>query len=119
LPQAVGSTNASLLQISPRLEEAARNLGRKPGQVLTAITLPLIRPGLLTGVALVFLTGMKELPATLLLSPTGFDTMATQIWGFTQEAFFARASLPALMLVFISATAVWLILAQEEKYARR
>lgn len=119
LPQAVGSTNASLLQVSPRLEEAARNLGRSPMQVLSSITMPLIRPGLLTGLALVFLTAMKELPATLLLGPTGFSTMATRIWDATAEAFFARASVPALLLVLISAVAVWLILSQEEKRARR
>ncbi len=119
LPQAVGSTNASLLQVSPRMEEAARILGRTPGQVLASITVPLIRPGLLTGLALVFLTAMKELPATLLLGPTGFSTMATRIWDSTAEAFFARASVPALLLVIVSALAVWLILAQEEKRAGR
>lgn len=119
LPQAVGSTQASLLQISPRLEEAARSLGRSPWQVLTSITVPLVRPGLLTGLALVFLTGMKELPATLLLGPTGFNTLATRIWGATSEAFFTRASMPALLLVLVSAISVWLILSQEDKYARR
>jgi len=119
LPQAVGSTRASMLQVSPRLEEAARNLGRTPLQTLTSITAPLVRPGLLTGLALVFLTAMKELPVTLLLGPTGFSTMATQIWSTTQEAFFARASVPALLLVAVSAVAVWLILSQEEKKARR
>jgi iron(III) transport system permease protein len=119
LPQAVGSTRASLLQVSPRLEEAARNLGRTPLQTLTSVTVPLVRPGLLTGLALVFLTAMKELPVTLLLGPTGFSTMATQIWSTTQEAFFARASVPALLLVAVSAVAVWLILSQEEKKALR
>jgi iron(III) transport system permease protein len=118
LPQAVGSTRASLLQVSPRLEEAARNLGRTPLQTLTSITVPLVRPGLLTGLALVFLTAMKELPATLLLGPTGFRTMATRIWDFTAEAFFAQAALPALILVLVSAAAVWLILSQEEKSPR-
>jgi iron(III) transport system permease protein len=119
LPQAVGSTRASLLQVSPRLEEAARNLGRTPAQVLVSITTPLVKPGLLTGLALVFLTGMKELPATLLLGPTGFQTLATRTWGATEEAFFARAAAPALLLVLVSALSVWLILAQEEKGLRR
>jgi iron(III) transport system permease protein len=118
LPQAVGSARASLLQISPRLEEAARSLGRSPRQVLMSITGPLLRPGLSTGLALVFLTGMKELPATLLLAPTGFHTLATRIWSATEDAFFARAAAPALLLVLVSAAAVWLILAQEEKGAR-
>jgi iron(III) transport system permease protein len=115
LPQAFGSSRASLLQLSPRLEEAARSLGRTPWQVLTSVTAPLLKPGLLTGLALVFLTGMKELPATLLLGPTGFQTLATRIWGATEEAFFARAAAPALLLVLVSAIAVWIILAQEEK----
>jgi iron(III) transport system permease protein len=119
LPQAVGSTRASLLQVSPRLEEAARNLGRTPIQTLSAITVPLIRPGLLTGLALVFLTAMKELPATLILGPTGFNTLATRIWDTTTEAFFAQAAVPALLLVFVSALAVWIILHQEEKKTRR
>ena len=119
LPQAVGSTRASLLQVSPRLEEASRSLGRTPFQALTSITVPLMRPGLVTGLALVFLTAMKELPATLLLGPTGFNTLATRIWGSTEEAFFTQASGPALLLVLVSAVAVWLILSQEEKNAHR
>lgn len=119
LPQAIGSARASLLQVSPRLEEAARCLGRTPHQTLTSITIPLLKPGLLTGLALVFLTGMKELPATLLLGPTGFDTLATRIWGATEQVFFAQAAAPALLLVLVSAVSVWLILTQEEKGLRR
>ncbi len=115
LPQAFGSSRASLLQLSPRLEEAARSLGRTPWQVLTSITAPLLKPGLLTGLALVFLTGMKELPATLLLGPTGFHTLAIRIWAATGEAFFTRAAAPALLLVLVSAISVWIILSQEEK----
>ncbi len=115
LPQAIGSTRSSLLQVSPRLEEASRNLGRTPLHTLATVTVPLVRPGLMTGLALVFLTAMKELPATLLLGPTGFNTMATRIWDSTAEAFFAQASVPALLLVLVSGVAVWLILSQEEK----
>lgn len=119
LPQAVGSTRASLLQVSPRLEEASRNLGRTPLQTLSSVTVPLIRPGLLTGIALVFLTAMKELPATLILGPTGFSTLATRIWDTTAEAFFTQASIPSLLLVMVSAIAVWIILAQEDKKSPR
>lgn len=119
LPQAIGTTRTSLLQISPRLEEAARSLGRTSGQTLTSITIPLLKPGLLTGLALVFLTGMKELPATLLLGPTGFQTLATRIWSATEQVFFARAAAPALLLVLVSAISIWIILAQEEKGLRR
>ena len=80
LPAAVGATQASLRQVSPRLEEAARGLGRTPWQAFSSVTLPLLWRGVGAGAALVFLTAMKELPATLLLSPIGFDTLATTIW---------------------------------------
>jgi len=71
--------------------------------VLTTITLPLIVPGVLSGFALVFLTTMKELPATLILAPIGFETLAVRVWSASSEAFFARAALPALVLIAISA----------------
>ncbi len=103
LPQALGSIRASLLQVPPSLEEAARGLGRAPLWVLATITLPLVRPGLWGGAALVFLTAMKELPATLLLGPTGYDTLATEIWANASEALFTQAAAAALLLILIAA----------------
>lgn len=102
LPQAVGSERASLLQVSPKLEEAGRSLGKRPAHVFRRITLPLVRPGLLAAGAMVFLTAMKELPTTLILSPIGFDTLAVQIWSNISEAFFARAAAPTLLLILLS-----------------
>ena len=102
LPEAVGSLQTSLLQLHPQLEEAGRSLGRQPLYVFRKITLPLIRPGVIAGAGLVFLTAMKELPATLILAPFGFKTLATDIWGAISEAFFARAAAPALLLILIS-----------------
>jgi iron(III) transport system permease protein len=102
LPQALGSIRSSLLQVSPSMEEAARSLGRTPLQVLASITLPLLRPGILAGFALVFLTAMKELPATLLLSPIGFKTLATTTWTAAAEGFFAEAAASALLLLVVS-----------------
>lgn len=113
LPQAVGSVGSTLEQISPRLEEAARSLGLTRPLVALRVTVPLLRPGILTGAALVFLTTIKELPATLLLGPTGFNTLATQIWSATAEAFFARAAMPALLLLLISALSIFTILSQD------
>ncbi len=113
LPQALGSVQTSLLQLNPRLEEAARSLGMGPREAFLRVTLPLLRPGLVAGAALVFLTTMKELPATLLLGPTGFTTLATQIWSATDEAFFARAAAPALILLLTSAASIFLILGRE------
>src|SRR3546814_4190809 len=85
LPQALGVIRASLLQVNPRLEEASRLLGHGPVATLWKVVVPLARPGMMAGGALVFLTCMKELPATLLLAPTGYPTLATQVWGATSD----------------------------------
>jgi iron(III) transport system permease protein len=102
LPAAVGATQASLRQVSPRLEEVARGLGRTPMLAFVSVTLPLLYRGVAAGAALVFLLAMKELPATLILSPIGFKTLATAIWSASEEAFFARAAAPALLLVLVA-----------------
>lgn len=102
LPQAMGSMRSSLLQVNPELEEASRSLGRGPMATFTRVVLPLARPGVLAGAALVFLTIMKELPATLLLAPTGYPTLATQVWSATSEALFGRAAGPALALIVLA-----------------
>lgn len=102
VPQAVGATRTSLLQVPRSLEEAGRSLGHSTTGVLQRVTLPLLRPGLLAGAALVFLTVMKELPVTLILSPLGFRTLATAVWGNISEAFFAQAAAPALALILLS-----------------
>lgn len=115
LPQAFGSVRTSLLQVHPSLEETARSLGRTPLQVLRDITLPLVRPGLAAGAALVFLTTMKELPATLLLAPLGFDTLATEVWSAVSEAFFARAAVPALLIMVASAAPMAFLILREER----
>jgi iron(III) transport system permease protein len=117
LPQATGTVRTSLLRMSPRLEEAARSMGASRRRTIGRITLPLLRPGIWTGAALVFLSTMKELPATLLLGPTGFTTLATQIWSATEEAFFTRAAFPSLILVAVSALSIAIILGQEERDA--
>lgn len=114
LPQAVGATRAALLQARPSIEEAARSLGRGPLSVMRTVTIPLARSGIVAGAALVFLTTMKELPATLLLGPTGFGTLATQVWSASSEAFFARAAAPALLLILLSAPPLYLLTIREK-----
>lgn len=118
MPLAVGTLRSSLLSINPQMEDAARSLGLGQIRVLAKITLPLARPGLLTAAALVMLTTMKELPATLLLAPIGFRTLATQVWSNTNDAFFAQAAVPAIILVVISALLVTIILSQERPRER-
>jgi iron(III) transport system permease protein len=103
LPQALGTTRAGFLQINPRTEEAGRSLGRSPVYVFFRVTLPQLLPGMSAAGALVFLTVIKELPATLLLSPIGFDTLAVQVWSLSSEAYFTRAAFAASVLVLISA----------------
>jgi iron(III) transport system permease protein len=114
LPEASATTRTGLLKISPRLEEAARSLGLNRRQTVVRVTIPLLRPAIWAGFALVFLSTIKELPATLLLGPTGYTTLATQIWSATAEAFFTRAAAPALILLAVSALSIMLILRLEE-----
>jgi len=113
LPQAVGSTRASILRVSPALPEAARSLGRSPLGAFRSVTLPLIAPGQVGGAALVFLTVMKELPATLMLRPAGFETLVTFVWRAERSAAYGSAALPALVLVLVSACSMLVILSME------
>jgi iron(III) transport system permease protein len=113
LPLAVGIARASTLQVSPRVEEAARSLGRTPLAVLRTVTGPLIGSAVIAGAALVFLTAMKELPATLILAPIGFETLATEIWKATSVGFFERGAIPSLVLLAISAVPLYLLTGRE------
>ena len=103
LPQAVGAVRAALLQVSPRVEEASRTLGRSGPTTAVSVTLPLAAPGIGAGATLVFLTVMKELPVTLLLRPTEWDTLATAIWGASSGGAYGKAAAPALLLILLAA----------------
>jgi iron(III) transport system permease protein len=118
LPQALAAVKSALANVPPALEEAGRSLGRSPAGVLRSVTLPLVTPGLLVGAALVFLTAMKELPATLILRPTGFETLATAIWAASSEGIYSEAALPALILVVVSALPVYLLVIRPVLEAR-
>jgi iron(III) transport system permease protein len=113
MPEALGATRSSLLQVNPSTEDAARSLGAGQTRTFLRVTTPQIAPGVAAGMVLVFLTAMKELPVTILLSPIGFDTLATEIWSATSEAFFTRAALPSLLLLAISGLAVLIMLRRE------
>jgi len=109
LPLAIGPIATALGQVSPRVEEAARNLGRSQLTVFRTITAPLVRGGVFAGAALVFLHAIKELPATLILAPTGFETLATEIWEQTTFGFYEASAIPALVLVAIAAPPLYLL----------
>ena len=108
-PLALSGLDTALARVSPHVEEAARGLGRGPVATAWLVTVPLARSGALAGAALVFLSAMKELPATILLRPIGFDTLATEIWGATQVGAYSRASVPALLLIVLSAPLLWFV----------
>lgn len=115
LPLSIGATRSALTQVNPRLEEAGRSLGCRPWAVTARITAPLARGGILAGMALVFLSTMKELPTTLLLAPTGYRTLATDIWMASAEARLAQVGLPGLMLVAASALGLFIVLRQSDR----
>ena len=110
LPAALGASRASLLQVSPKLEEASRGLGRGQYRTFASVTLPLMRPGIVAGAAVVFLLTMKELPATLILGPIGFQTLATSIWSATEAALFTQAAAQALLLIAASSVPMAILL---------
>jgi iron(III) transport system permease protein len=115
LPQAMHPLRDGLRTTSPSLEEAARTLGRSPVAAFRQVTVPLLRPAVVASAALVFLTTAKELPMTLILAPTGFSTLATQVWSAVGEGFYARAAPSALLLVALSVGSVALLLRGEER----
>lgn len=107
LPQALSGARDAFGRVDPTLERAARSLGAPPATALRRVTLPLVAPGLLAGSTLVFLSTMKELPATLLLRPIGYDTLATEVWSATEASAYSGAALPALALIVLSAPVVY------------
>lgn len=113
LPQGIQAEESSLAQVDPCLEEAARLAGCSAWQAFLRVTLPLIRPGLISGWALVFISSIKELPATLLLRPAGFDTLSVRIWIEASEGFFERGAPAALLLVLISALPLKVLFSRE------
>ncbi len=114
MPQAVRASEAALTQISGSMEEAARSLGRTSAQTFFQVTLPLILPGLLAGGALVFLTSLKELPATLLLRPAGFDTLAVRVWIWAEQGSYIQAAPAALLLMIASVIPLSFLLKREQ-----
>lgn len=113
MPQAVRASQAALAQVAPTMEEAAQSLGRNSLKAFFQVTVPLILPGLIAGGALVFLTSLKELPATLLLRPAGFDTLSVRVWIWAVEGIFTQAAPAALLLILAAAVPLYLLLKRE------
>ncbi len=109
LPLALVGVRAAMAQAPPRLEEVARSLGSGPAAAFRRVTLPLIVPGLGAAFALVFISSATELTATLLLRPTGVDTLATQFWTYTTNFAYGAAAPYAGLMVLISAVPAYLL----------
>lgn len=109
LAVAFAPVEAGLEGIRPSLLEAARSLGAAPLQLLHRIHIPMLRPGLLTALILVFVDVMKEMPATLIMRPFGWDTLAVSIYSMTAEGQWERAALPALTLLLVGLLPVLLL----------
>ncbi|WP_043315625.1 iron ABC transporter permease [Microbulbifer sp. HZ11] len=115
LPLAVGSVRSTAEGLDSSLVKAARVLGASPREAFQRITLPLTLRGMIAGAALVFLEAMRELPATLMLGPTGFETLATYLWRVYEAGYFGRAAIPGLLLVLMSAFGLALMLSGERR----
>jgi len=109
LPKAVGAVRTSIVQVEPGLEDVARTMGLSPARVWTRVTARIAWPGIGAGVLLVALTAMKELPATLLLRPTGTETLATSLWRLTSGTAYAAAAPYALALIVVAAVPALLL----------
>ncbi|HLD65194.1 MAG TPA: iron ABC transporter permease [Pseudomonas sp.] len=98
---AYGPLESSLARIRPSLPEAARSLGIAGPPLFLRVYLPLLVPGVLSAALLVFVDVLKEMPATLLMRPFGWDTLSVRVFEMTSEGEWARAALPALTLVLV------------------
>jgi iron(III) transport system permease protein len=98
---ALHAIDSSLTRITPAMDDAARSLGCDPAATLRRVHLPLLRGGLLTAALLVFVDVMKELPATLVMRPFDFDTLATQAYTLASDERLAEASTAALAIVAV------------------
>jgi iron(III) transport system permease protein len=117
LAVAYGPLESTLGRIRHSLPEAARSLGATPKRVLTRVYLPLLSPGILTALLLVTVDVMKEMPATLLLRPFGWDTLAVRIYELTSEGEWQRAALPATTLVLAGLLPVILLVIRSARTA--
>jgi iron(III) transport system permease protein len=109
LPNAIGAIRTSTAQVPPVLDDVARSLGRRPFSAFTSVTARIAWPGIAAGALLVLLTAMKELPATLMLRPTGLETLATELWSRTEVAAYSAAAPYALALILLAALPAFLV----------
>jgi iron(III) transport system permease protein len=101
LAVALQSVEAGLAKITPAMEDAARSLGLGPAQTLVRVHVPMMRSSLVTAALLVFVDVMKELPATFVMRPFNFDTLAVQAFNLASDERLAEASTASLAIVAV------------------
>ena len=109
LPMAQTTLRSSLEQISDNVEKVGQSLGRSHFYIFRTLTIPAMLPGIAAAFALVFLNLMKELTATLLLTPNDIKTLSIAVWEYTSDAQYAAATPYAVMLVLFSGIPVFLL----------
>lgn len=109
LPHSVTNSEVALRAVPPTLEQAARTLGHDQTQALWRAVLPVAAPGMVASWCVAFVTAMKELPTVLLLRPPGFETLPGRVWAAANEAVWAQAAAPALLLIIITAIPLFLL----------
>jgi iron(III) transport system permease protein len=109
LAVSLSAVEASLANIKPSLDDAARSLGHSTVSTLWRVHTPLLGSGLLTAATLVFVDVMKELPATLIVRPFDFDTLAVRVYNLASDERLAEAAGPALALVLVGVLPVVLL----------
>lgn len=109
LAVAYGPIQSRFQTIKPSIIEAARSLGAGPKRLVLEIYLPLLKAGLMTAAVLVFLDVSKELPATYILRPFGWDTLAIRIFELSAEGLYERAAVPSLLLLAMGVIGLWLL----------
>jgi iron(III) transport system permease protein len=109
LAVALNAVESSLARIRPSLDEAARSLGVSRAGVLARVHVPLLSGGIISGLLLVFVDVMKELPATIVLRPFNFETLATQVYILAADERLAEAATPSLIIVAVGLIPVLLL----------
>jgi iron(III) transport system permease protein len=109
LPNAIAAMQTPISQAPRSLDEIAASLGASRLQTIRRVIVPIAGPGILAGAALVSLSVLKELPATLLLRETGVETLATRLWNETSVSAYAAAAPYALLLVVVAGIPAWLL----------
>ena len=118
LAVSVGQIEAGFGKITSNLDMASRTLGQNTRQTLVKINIPLLKPVLISAALLVFVDCMKELPATLLLRPFNFETLATTVYAYASREVFEESALPALTIVLVGLIPVILLARSSTKNFR-